>query len=159
MSSQNFRIERLQLHSDQVSEIIQMLAEFYDNDYETDMINRDSKDIDRHSFVALTKTNTVAGFILVQIPRRNPNIVQFLVSANFRGQGLGKILLQKAIEDIEGFAETMDGRPYQLIYLDVPTTAEVAKKLYESNGFVQSTKAAKQIGTKAHRMERKITLK
>lgn len=158
MSAQNFRIVRLKLDSPQVKEICQMLEEFYDNDYYPYMINDDNKDIDRHSFVALTETKAVAGFILVNIPRRNPNIVQFLVSEASRKQRLGYRLLTKIIQDIERYAHAMDERSkYKIIFLDVPATAQAAIELYERNGFAQTTKASKNIGTTAHRLERKIT--
>lgn len=158
MNVPNVRIERLRLNSGQVDEICQMLADFYDNDYEEEMINEDNKNIDRHSFVALTNANAVAGFILVHMPRRHPLIVQFLVAQQFRGQRLGFRLLRRAIEDINEYAETMDERTkYLKIYLDVPISAAAAIALYENNGFRRSSGRAKNIGVTAHRMERKIT--
>lgn len=158
MSVQNLRLEKLRLNSQQAPEICQMLSDFYDNDvYEPHMIDDDNKDIDRHSFVALTNTSAVAGFILVRVPVRNPFIVQFLVSDRYRGQRLGYRLLSRAIEDIEKYAETMnEGSEYKLIYLDVPVTAQDAIALYTRNGFKQTNKRSKNIGTTAHRMERKI---
>lgn len=157
MNNQNVRIEKLELKSDQVPRICRMLKRFYQNDYEPYMINEDNKYIDRHSFVALTTRNSVAGFILVHIPIRNPLIVQFLVSDRFRGQGLGYRLLTKAIEDIEQFARTMDARSeYKMIYLDVPATAQPAIALYTRNGFTRSTQPSKNIGTQAQRMVRTI---
>lgn len=157
MSGPNFSIERLSFSASQVQQICKMLGEFWDNDYLEEWITPDHKNMDRHSFVALTNTKEVAGFILVQVPRRNPYIVQFLVSQRFRGQRLGFQILREAIEDIDRYAERMNGRDkYKFVYLDVPTDAEDAIRLYGRNGFEQTAKASKNIGTKSNRLERRI---
>ena len=53
------------------------------------------------------------------------------ISKEFRGKGYGRILLRKAIEYIKELWPTI-----KRIQLDVNTSNEVARKLYESEGFV-----------------------
>lgn len=83
--------------------------------------------------------------------------MQFLVSAQYRGQQLGYRLLRAATEDIESYAEEMDDRDrYRLIYLHVPISFTAAIALYTRNGFERTSMNARKVGIKSHRMERRI---
>ncbi|MCL4361238.1 GNAT family N-acetyltransferase [Candidatus Dependentiae bacterium] len=57
-------------------------------------------------------------------------IEALVISKDYRGKGFGKMLLQYAIDNIKQLFYTI-----KCIKIDVNSNNEIAKKLYESQGF------------------------
>ncbi len=70
---------------------------------------------------------SVAGYTFIWLIRREAFIMTFAVDPDFRSRGLGRLFLQKVIEDLSRRAE--------VISLDVRKSNLPAIKLYRSVGF------------------------
>src|SRR5690625_3641736 len=75
---------------------------------------------------------------LVKLHHRT-SIISMYTKSNYRGLGIGKALLEKAIEQ----AKNLDG--VEQIHLTVVTTNEAAKHLYSSFGFIVIGKEEKAL--------------
>ncbi|KAG4070421.1 hypothetical protein HA402_005653 [Bradysia odoriphaga] len=139
--------------------IVRGVVELINQEYQNDLTNEHIQnvlDVERHSFVA-HQGNTVHGFILISIPKRNPLMSHFIVDQGQRRKGIGKRLITMCLEDIDDYSRRHDNA-YSSVYLHVPLSAETAKKTYEINGFQNDglQKRDGLLGTPTQKMTRKI---
>lgn len=86
-------------------------------------------------FVAIANGHTVGYIDFEAKPDRSTSQILGLgVLEEFRRHGIGRRLIERALEEIPEF-KNIDGKPITRVELMVAENNEVAKKLYESHGF------------------------
>lgn len=78
--------------------------------------------------VAFLPDGTVAGYLCLKQVLDEAEILDVAVSPSFRGRGIGRLLLQHALESARG-------RGAQLVWLEVRVGNREAIQLYERAGF------------------------
>jgi len=87
---------------------------------------------------AAKKGNCVAGFVFLKLKKGLAWIDGFAVKKNFRGKGLGSMLLKHAI----GFLQKKN---YSIAMLSVYCSNRNAIKLYKKYGFIENNGKARKI--------------
>ncbi len=78
---------------------------------------------DEHKYLVARDDNRIAGYIGVEKILDEVHIINMAVHPDYRGQGIGKRLMQHVLNDEEVF------------FLEVRVSNESAKKIYEKYGF------------------------
>ena len=84
-----------------------------------------------HAFVMVAESDgQIAGFSVFYLTPPESELPDIVVAEAFRGQGLGKALLEHSIQELKT-------RDIDTIFLEVRVSNTPARKLYESFGFEQ----------------------
>jgi len=78
---------------------------------------------DEHKYLVARDDNKIAGYIGIERILDEVHIINMAVHPDYRGQGIGKRLMQHVLNDEEVF------------FLEVRVSNENAKKIYEKYGF------------------------
>lgn len=89
--------------------------------------------------MVLEQDGKIAGYVIYWVTFENGQIANIAVDPALRGMGLGKVLLQEAIEQ-------MKNENCEMVSLDVRVSNQAARKLYESFGFQELNRSKNYYG-------------
>ena len=82
------------------------------------------------------RDGVIAGFLVIHVAADEGHIVNFGVRKNFRGQGIGRALLEAVLRELHE-------RAVRWVTLEVRRSNAVAQRLYNSVGFAEAGVRAK----------------
>lgn len=146
-NQKKYKVEIVNFKNSKLKEIAEMIYSTYENSIDQNILGYNDKNKVYHmikeiiegnisffkflkdcSFIAF-RENNIIGVILLALINQNPLILDFVVSKKFRGQGIGKRLLVKAIEASK--------KRFNELILTVTVGNTKAEHLYKSIGFKQ----------------------
>lgn len=112
---------------DDLDSICYLDSEYEHEQYSIDSIRASLSDDKVITFIAL-EDKTPIGYVSYMYCCENADLIKIVVAKNYRGRGIGRLLMQESIIELQKMAISK-------IILEVRKTNKSAKVLYEKIGF------------------------